>query len=340
MKKAIVSLLRRVMGTQQINEKVECILAMTRLNNQARGDALAQNGVASERIDPRSSASDAALTNAIMTMVRSEYTVMPRFCYHQPMDYSEVTLPPIFDEVETCSETGMKIPTGADRFGYSPKDTKEYLEWGRYDHDQITSVIKKHRGTETQNWSILDFGCSSGRVLRHFENEHRSMNWKLYGCDVQAKAVEWMRQHLPQHFNVISNSILPHLPFEDRAFDCIYGFSVFTHIKYQWDFWLMELRRVLKPGGLLIQTIHTETAWEHYYQHRKEDWVIGGHSPRVYNTPKMDVDYLLHGDASVSQVFWKKEVAERFWGRYLKVLERLEPPKYSFQDWMICERQG
>jgi hypothetical protein len=52
----------------------------------------------------------------------------------------------------------------------------------------------------------------------------------------------------------------------------------------------------------------------------------------------MNIDYLYYGDVSVSQVFWKKEIAREFWSRYLDVVDILPPPKHSFQDWMICRK--
>jgi len=274
---------------------------------------------------------------AVKTAMRAEYTVMPRFGFHQPLDYDQVTLPAQFDPVIKSDLSSLLLPGGKDRFGYSPDDDENYLRWGRQDHDLVISAIEKWRG-KIGGVSILDFGCSSGRVLRHFEEERLVAGWQLYGCDIQARAVEWMRRYLPQHFNVITSSTLPHLPYEDKTFDVIYGFSVFTHVKYQWDAWLMELRRILKPGGLLIQTIHAETAWSFYHNQKHESWVRESQCPRVYDTPEMDVDYLYYGDACVSQVFWKKDIAVDFWGRYFKVLEFAPPPKHSFQDWIICQK--
>ena len=272
----------------------------------------------------------------ILQRIRKEYTVLPRFAYHQPLDYQEVTLPPQFEKIEKDSSY-LPIPAGQDRFGYSPSDTKHYLEWGKYDHDELIKVIKKYK-LYKKNKSILDFGCSSGRVLRHFQAEHKKMGWILNGCDVQAKAIEWMRFNFPSHFNIFTNTTLPHLPLPDSSVDFIYGFSVFTHIKYLWDAWLLELKRVLKPGGILVQTIHTEDAWKFYYDHNSETWVRENLTNRVYETAKMDVDYLYFGDIGVSQIFWRKDVAIRFWGRYLSVLEVRDPPKYSFQDWIICKK--
>ena len=163
-------------------------------------------------------------------------------------------------------------------------------------------------------------------------------NWKLYGVDVQARPIQWMRDYFPKEFCVYTGCLNPHLPFPDNHFDVIYGFSVFTHIKYLWDNWILELRRVLKPGGLLIQTVHTEHAWQHYYDHREQDWVKGGHSQKMLETREMPYDYFYYGDIGVSQVFWKQEVARAYWSRYVDVIEILPPPTHSFQDWMICRK--
>jgi len=44
-------------------------------------------------------------------------------------------------------------------------------------------------------------------------------------------------------------------------FDLIYGLSVFTHLpESSATKWLLEMQRVLKPGGILIVSIHGMTA--------------------------------------------------------------------------------
>jgi len=78
-----------------------------------------------------------------------------------------------------------------------------------------------------------------------------------------------MREFVSPEFFVYTGLTMPILPFPDNHFDVIYDFSVFMHIKFQWDMWLLELKRVLKPGGLLIQTIHTENTWPFYYDHMR-----------------------------------------------------------------------
>jgi SAM-dependent methyltransferase len=51
---------------------------------------------------------------------------------------------------------------------------------------------------------------------------------------------------------VFVNSELPPVPQRDGWFDVIWAASVFTHLSSPWSAWLLELHRVLKPGGLLL----------------------------------------------------------------------------------------
>jgi ubiquinone/menaquinone biosynthesis C-methylase UbiE len=281
---------------------------------------------------------ETAVVERTLSMVRSEYTVMPRFGFHQPLDYYLDTLPVKFETPLKIDGEELPVPAPDDRMGYSPNDAEEYLRWGRDDKNLVKTQIDKHLN-KTDDVSILDFGCSSGRVLRHFYAEAKLRNWTLSGVDIQAKPIQWMREFLPSTFCVYTGSTMPILPFPDNNFDVIYGFSIFTHIKFHWDMWLLELKRVLKPGGLLIQTIHTENAWRFYYDHRDVSWVANNHSATMLNARDMPYEYFYYGDMSVSQVFWKREVARAYWGRYFTVLDVMQPPdERSFQDWMICRK--
>src|SRR5439155_24378122 len=186
--------------------------------------------------------------------------LMPKYLYHSPLDYSRETYPPTYEPAISVVGELLPVPPAKVRPGYAPENDGLYLEWGKHDHDWLIRIIDKHIGMK-QGTSILDFGCSSGRVLRHFRAEHLSHGWQLHGIDIQAYLIEWMRQNFPSEFQVICGSTQPHLPYADASMDVIFGISVFTHTKYLWDTWLTEFKRVLKPGGLCIQTVQTQRAW-------------------------------------------------------------------------------
>ena len=262
--------------------------------------------------------------------------IMPKYQYSSPIDYSTETWPPSYDPPVRLPGVELPIPPAKVRAGYSPEDDKFYLEWGKSDHDLFLSLIEKYSGLN-RGMSILDWGCSSGRVLRHFYNEHKSHDWRLYGIDIQAYLVEWMRQNFPPAIEVLAGSTFPHLPYKDETFDVVYGISVFTHTKYLWDFWLAEIRRVLKSGGLCIQTVQCEEAWRFYHQNRQLDWVRAGHPDVMLREPEMTADYFLYGDCFISHNFFKEEVIKRYWGRIMEVVEFLPPQKHGYQNWIVLK---
>ncbi|MBX3363157.1 MAG: class I SAM-dependent methyltransferase [Phycisphaeraceae bacterium] len=106
---------------------------------------------------------------------------------------------------------------------------------------------------------MLDFGCASGRVLRHFACQADGL--EVWGCDISPSHVAWVRRHLPPSIKMFDNHALPSLPLEDNSFDLVYAFSVFSHLDEHELGWLLELRRILRPGGFAYLTTHTDHTW-------------------------------------------------------------------------------
>ena len=107
--------------------------------------------------------------------------------------------------------------------------------------------------------SILDFGCGCGRTLIWFVRKFPGK--QLCGSDVNEQAVDWCRAHLaPAHFSL--NATLPPSGYQDGAFDLVYAISVFTHLSEGHQrLWLAELHRVIRPGGVLLLSVHGELSW-------------------------------------------------------------------------------
>ena len=98
----------------------------------------------------------------------------------------------------------------------------------------------------------LDFGCGSGRALRHFVRE--SATWEMWGCDIDPRSIQWLAENLSPPFKFFQVGVEDkiHIPMQDDYFDLIWSYSVFTHITDDWSGWLLELHRVLKPDGLVL----------------------------------------------------------------------------------------
>jgi ubiquinone/menaquinone biosynthesis C-methylase UbiE len=103
---------------------------------------------------------------------------------------------------------------------------------------------------------IMELGCAAGRMLRWLvkESEHS----ELWGTDLSAEHILWCQQNLSPPFSFATTTAAPSLPFPDNYFDLIYAGSVFTHIGELTDAWLLELRRIIKQGGMLYITVHDQ----------------------------------------------------------------------------------
>jgi SAM-dependent methyltransferase len=118
----------------------------------------------------------------------------------------------------------------------------------------IRSARSRHGKNIQDAGPILDFGCGSGRVIRHWRDSCVPVHGPDYntphrfvhppGCHLQNSALTgWSRPLL----------------YADGQFGLIYALSVFTHLTAaQGDAWLAELRRVLRPGGWLLFSTHGE----------------------------------------------------------------------------------
>jgi SAM-dependent methyltransferase len=106
---------------------------------------------------------------------------------------------------------------------------------------------------------VLDFGCGSARVLRHFLDE--ADRAELWGCDVDDASIRWIESHLSPPLRPIRNGLGPPLPFDDGSLDLVWAASVFTHIQ-GWSEWLAEIHRVLAPDGLFLASYLGESMWE------------------------------------------------------------------------------
>jgi SAM-dependent methyltransferase len=134
-----------------------------------------------------------------------------------------------------------------------PTPEAEFLAGGARAAADIRGIVERNGFAMGELGAILDFGCGCGRVLRQWASLEGP---ELHGTDYNHVLVEWCAANLP--FAELSvNRLEPPLPYPDERFDLIYAMSVFTHLtEAQHHAWMAELRRVLRPGGLLVFTTH------------------------------------------------------------------------------------
>ncbi len=145
---------------------------------------------------------------------------------------------------------------------------------------------------------VLDVGCGGGR---HIRQTRLMPGVDAIGLDLGEKEVretQRMLRDLDQHpiewggtvpgageWKVMRGSIYQ-LPFADESFDCVIISEVLEHLHHD-DLALSEIRRVMKPGGVLAASVPREgpeaLCWALSKRYRNTP---GGHI-RIYRRKKL-----------------------------------------------------
>jgi SAM-dependent methyltransferase len=157
--------------------------------------------------------------------------------------------------VELIRSDEMPIPAPEDRENYYEDRHIEYWLSGYADSCKIEPYLTAANGRVR----YLDFGGATGRVSRHVTRDPRREVWL---CDINVNWITWIDRFFSRPIKAFQNRIQPSLPIEDKYFDLISAYSVFTHLDQDEIPWLLELRRILRPGGYLYLTVLDEKVWE------------------------------------------------------------------------------
>jgi SAM-dependent methyltransferase len=166
-------------------------------------------------------------------------------------------------------------------------------------------------GWEWEGKRALDFGCGSGRVLRHFATE--AATGEFYGSDIHEPSISWNKANLSPPFRFFVNELTPPLPLGDRSLDLIWAMSVFTHISDGWSAWLLEMHRLLAPAGILIASFNGEGMWPDLVDEPYHEDEVGMAVLRAWEGPGA---WVFHSE------WWLRE----HWGRAFDVLTLRGPP--------------
>lgn len=92
--------------------------------------------------------------------------------------------------------------------------------------------------------SLLDVGCAAGLFVK----EAKDRGFDAYGCDYSAAAIAYGKEHFGVH---IIPSMAEDIDAPDDHYDVVTILHVIEHMPDPMRV-MRELRRVLKPGGLLL----------------------------------------------------------------------------------------
>jgi hypothetical protein len=135
-----------------------------------------------------------------------------------------------------------------------------------YYADLVAEGIEGAGGDLSNVGRALDFDCSSGRVVRVLAAAFPDVDW--HGCDPNAAAVEWAREHIAG-VPFEASSIEPPLVYRDACFDLVFAISIWSHFAEGAALeWLDEMARVVSAGGHLVLTAQGCQSLAFYDRHR------------------------------------------------------------------------
>lgn len=127
--------------------------------------------------------------------------------------------------------------------------TRALPEWR---HNAMIDALVRETGIK-QDSRVLEIGIGTGRIAISVAEHVR----RLIGVDLSVEMMNKLRLKLANtHLEIdIAQANARHLPFADAFFDVAYAVHVY-HLVAAWRDAILDARRVLKPGGKFVVTLH------------------------------------------------------------------------------------
>ena len=212
-------------------------------------------------------------------------------------------------------------------------DIAEYEGTGRDVASSISQAFVA-AGAALDGRDVLDLGSGPGRVARWLKRLHPSM--RLTCVDIDDEAVSWGQQHADDIARFMRGDAHPPSAFASGSFDAVYCISLFTHLdEPMQDAWLAEIRRLLRPGGLLLATTHGEFATGSCSEDELKSLQRDGIVFRTTGRRRIKLDGL---PGFYQTTFHTRDYVEAHWSKSLQVVAYLPGGIQQHQDIVVLRR--
>lgn len=213
-------------------------------------------------------------------------------------------------------------------------DEQSYLSTGKYLAGVIHEQIKA-AGLSPAGLKILDFACGPGRVATQIKEKLPGS--ELYGSDIDREAVGWASKNKGDIAQFSVNNETPPTKYANDYFDVVYSVSLFTHLDEacQND-WLQELRRILKPGGILVTTVHGAFCRDTCTEKELSLLEDKGFAFRVDHTGKFKIDGL---PDFYQTTFHTRYYVENNWPTHFEIESYIEGGVHGHHDLITLRKR-
>ena len=190
---------------------------------------------------------------------------------------------------------------------------------------------------------VLDFGCGCGRQIYKFADFDIE---ELNGCDINRDSIQWLRENYPKaRFELTEPG--KGLPYADEYFDLVYSVSTFSHFGPKPSvFYLRELSRIIRPGGICILTIEGQHSIEDSMRPPRLEGLPEGISleaeKRIFIPYESEVIRragIKDSDAEFGAMFFHRSYIFENWSEHFEVIDILEHVIDNLQDAVIMKKR-
>ena len=196
---------------------------------------------------------------------------------------------------------------------YKKMDALETEHWWFKAKRQFLAIVLDSQPPTGRPLKVLDVGCGTGAVM----NFLRARGYDTHGVDMSETALAYCRQKGLQ----VARSTADHIDFPDATFDIVFALDVLEHIDNAAEA-VIEIKRILRPGGLLIATVPAHQFLFSYHD-------VALHHKRRYN--KKTLRALLSPHLTIERLSWI-HAAILLPAIALRAVKKLVPGKNTLSD--------
>ncbi|ONG50043.1 methyltransferase [Pseudoroseomonas deserti] len=175
--------------------------------------------------------------------------------------------------------------------------------WYRALRDRAEAALRDHAPNGPLAGPWLDCGCGTGGLLHHLARAFPAQ--PLVGLEYNPEAA---LRAAEKSGAVVAAGDAARLPFADRSFAAVASMDVLCHAAVDQEAALADMRRVLRPGGLLLLNLPAFA------------WLHSAHDRRVHNARR----YTAREARALVQAAGYQDIRTDYWNALLLPLMVLQ----------------